>query len=307
MNNYLNKLQGSGKLMLEPVVNHARENLKLCVIGSGDVARTMILGLLLTASDGQIQEINILGPDETEIKRLIHEFSQVYRLNRPVISIISDPLKKRQADAIIFCASASVPPISVTSGDVRLVQFQKNSKILGSVVDPNYKGLYLIVSDPVDLLCDYLVNKHKVSHLSVIGFGQGVMKARAVYHGSQRAEIFGPHGENLLVINDLHNYSQEESLCIQEACIHDNLVLRKLGYKPYIAPAISSAAFSILDFFLGNWHYATYCRNDIFFGGKFKNIEQGLYINKIEDHRVVDKIKEHYQIQKEMSNRIVGK
>ena len=47
-----------------------------------------------------------------------------------------------------------------------------------------------------------------------------------------------------------------------EKVAHANLEMRKLGYKPYVAPALSSGAISILLTLRGEWHYGA-----VYFGG----------------------------------------
>jgi len=43
--------------------------------------------------------------------------------------------------------------------------------------------------------------------------------------------------------------------------VTSNLVTRDLGFKPYLAPALSSATLSILRTLTGKWHYSsTYLR-----------------------------------------------
>ena len=58
--------------------------------------------------------------------------------------------------------------------------------------------------------------------------------------------VYGPHGADLVVADSLKDYDDELSRQLTERVVTANLVVRDLGYKPYIAPALSSAALSIL-------------------------------------------------------------
>ena len=49
---------------------------------------------------------------------------------------------------------------------------------------------------------------------------------------------------------------------------HANLEMRKLGFKPYAAPALSSAALSLLLTMEGSWHYSS-----VFLGGVYLGIK----------------------------------
>ena len=44
---------------------------------------------------------------------------------------------------------------------------------------------------------------------------------------------------------------------LRELTINANLEVRALGFKPFIAPAVSSAAYSIKACIEGLWHYST--------------------------------------------------
>ena len=42
--------------------------------------------------------------------------------------------------------------------------------------------------------------------------------------------------------------------------------MRRLGYKPYVAPALSSGALSLLALLRGQWHYSSVYMDGIFMG-----------------------------------------
>lgn len=42
--------------------------------------------------------------------------------------------------------------------------------------------------------------------------------------------------------------------------------MRKLGYKPYVAPALSSGALSLLALLRGQWHYSSVYDGQVFMG-----------------------------------------
>ena len=108
--------------------------------------------------------------------------------------------------------------------------------------DRRYRGLFCVVSDPVDPLCRAVLRESGLSPAQVRGFGLGVMHARDLTEG----RAFGPHGEDLVLANSVAHYDDALSRELTEKVAHANLEMRKLGFKPYVAPAFSSGALSLL-------------------------------------------------------------
>ena len=119
-----------------------------------------------------------------------------------------------------------------------------------------------MVSDPVDPLCRAVLlesNRDENGTLDggglfphqVKGFGLGVMNARAAYYAkrdSRFAEFltdgrsFGPHGEDLVIANSVSHYDDALSRELTNLAAHANLEMRRMGFKPFVAPALSSGA-----------------------------------------------------------------
>lgn len=61
-------------------------------------------------------------------------------------------------DVFVFVASKGIPPVGSGVKDVRMYQFENNSKIIGHYAkmarEKNFKGLFCAVSDPVDPACE---------------------------------------------------------------------------------------------------------------------------------------------------------
>jgi hypothetical protein len=247
----------------------------ICIIGMGDVGSNLALGLRLLGND-IISRIGIYDPDNNKVKRFVTELSQIYALGYTdfpkVEPVIFDDIFSY--DNVVFLASKNVPQVGSNIEDVRLVQFESNGEMLieygNNAVKKGFKGKFMIVSDPVDLLCTLV--KDRCNSLDVIGFGQGVMYARAKYHSnrlgidSHGLRIFGPHGSFIRVVNDIYNFDKELSKKLSELTRDSNLEIRELGFKPYIAPSMSSGTLSILEYLRGNTTYASYPIEGIFYG-----------------------------------------
>ena len=119
----------------------------------------------------------------------------------------------------------------------------------------------------------------------VRGLGLGVMHARALYFARRdprfadyltEGRAFGPHGEDLVLANSLTHYDDALSRELTELALTANLKMRELGFKPYVAPALSSAAISVLLTLRGEWHYGSVCLGDVFMGVKNRYTPTGL-------------------------------
>lgn len=295
----------------------------LTVVGLGDVGGTLITGLRLLGGDC-ISHINIYDKDENKVKRWEYECNQIlppdYTNNYPTVYAVREE-DLFNCDMFVFCVSAYVPEVGNETSDVRLIQFQGNSKIIGYYTNMaaknNFKGIFAVVSDPVDLLCKtvfeegikYTSNQHpSLMPEQIRGYGLGVMNARACYYAKQKSDCshyleygraFGPHGEGLIIADSIDKYNEELSEYLTTKTRKANLEVRSIGFKPYVAPALSSGAFSLIATIKGDWHYsATFiggtfmgCRNRLLPGGieleTYKNIHDSLYKKLLETYNAL--------------------
>lgn len=268
--------------------------LKVHILALGDVGMTMLIGLRLLGRHS-IESIGICDIKEENVKRLEMEINQIrYPFDGPTLPPVHVVTEKDlfQCDVFIFCASKGVPPIGVI-GDVRMAQLEANRGLIKHFAtlakDVSYKGLVCIVSDPVDPLCVAFLDESSLAPWQIQGYGLGVMNARALYYAEkdgrfasykEEGRAFGPHGEDLVIANGIESYDDELSRELTKLVTTANIQVRNLGYKPYIAPALSSAALSILLTLEGKYHYGSiYLGNDkkgAFFGVKNRYTEQGL-------------------------------
>ncbi|NMR95902.1 lactate dehydrogenase, partial [Vibrio parahaemolyticus] len=81
----------------------------------------------------------------------------------------------------------------------------------------------------------------------IIGYGLGVMNARAIYysekdpslmHYKEEGRVFGPHGSGLIVADSIYNYDDVKSKILTEKCVRANVEVRELGFKPYVGPSL---------------------------------------------------------------------
>ncbi|MDR1774820.1 MAG: lactate dehydrogenase [Clostridioides sp.] len=288
-----------------------RDRYKINVVGLGDVGGTLLTGLRLLGSD-TISSLGIFDKNKEKSMRWEMELSQILSLNQSQLPVEINILKEEElfdCDVFVFCVSVSVPEVESKNEkekteDVRMVQFESNAKIISEYAkqarDKNFKGIFAVVSDPVDLLCATVYNESNTNSdgefdakglapEQIRGFGLGVMNARAVYYASldektkhylNEGRAFGPHGEGLIIIDSLNNYNQDISDYLTYKAKTSNLEIRSLGFKPYIAPSLSSGALSILDMLNENWNYSSSFIDGVFFGSKNKTVDGNIIFER---------------------------
>ena len=287
---------------------------RINILAMGDVGGTLALALRLLGDDA-ISQIGICDINGNNISRWEQELNQITLPDDPaafpeVLPVaISDLF---QCDVFVFCASAGVPDLSQKDVDVRMVQLEKNTKMIAeyaaAAAAAGFEGEFFVVSDPVDPLCKAALQSG-ISACRIQGFGLGVMNGRAAYHARRDSafasyladgRVFGPHGSDLVVANDVYHYDDDISKRLTELTVQANVKIRETGFKPFIAPAVSSGAISILENLRGHWHYSSAWFADgiggAFLGMRNRRTEEGLEIEDLPlDERLFERIEHAYR------------
>lgn len=276
--------------LLSPAAPARKRRVHLLALG--DVGSTLLMGLRLMGGD-VIGSIGICDLRPGVSQRWEFELNQINLPGDydqlPPVEIV-DVEHIFACDVFLFCASRFVPDTAVKTGDVRMAQYELNRELAASygrmARDKGFKGLFCVVSDPVDPLCravllesnrggDGKLDYKGLFPHQVRGFGLGVMNARAAYYAKKDPRFidfltdgrtFGPHGEDLVVANSVSRYDDAISRELTELTAHANLEMRRLGFKPYVAPALSSGALSLLLCLRGQWHCSSVYLDGVFFG-----------------------------------------
>lgn len=280
---------------------------RLNLIALGDVGSTLLIGLRLLGGDN-IQSIGIHDRNINRLKRWEYELNQIRRPFDEQSFPKVEPVNEAElfdCDIFVFCASKGIPPVGTDIKDVRMAQFESNSEIMSQYVklarNANYKGIFAVVSDPVDLLSKVAFlesNKNSNGELDfnglaanqIIGYGLGVMNGRATFYAEQRDDtiqyltegrVFGPHGEGLIVADSILNYNEELSNYLTDKTVNANKEIRALGFKPFVAPSLSSGALSILATINGDYFYGSTYMGDIYMGAKCRLTDSGLEVEQL--------------------------
>ncbi|ARE86818.1 lactate/malate family dehydrogenase [Clostridium formicaceticum] len=279
---------------------------RIHIAGLGDVGGTLLTGLRLLGG-AYIDAIGIYDKASDKLKRWCYEVNQVYSSGNhcfPEIDAITEDEMFR-CDMFVFCIAKAVPPIGEEAKDVRMIQFEENAKIIRTFAKrartAGFKGIFAVVSDPVDLLCKVVLDASNTDELEnydfqglapeqIRGYGLGVMYARALYfakenpktsHFMEEGRAFGPHGEDLIIADSIENYNESLSLYLTNKAKTANLEIRDLGFKPYIAPALSSGSLSILATIKGDWHYSATYIGGVYMGSRNRLNSSGVEIERL--------------------------
>jgi hypothetical protein len=274
---------------------------RINIIGLGDVGGNLAAGLRLAAGD-HVSRVGIYDIDKNRIKRWKYEAGQTLSPSEDLSHPEIYPLTEEElfdCDMFVFCISVGVPEVGKEPEDVRIAQFEGNAAVLKQYSkiarDKNFKGLFIVMSDPVDLLSQIAYNFSNMDEEGNMDFkgmapeqirayGLGVMHGRAAYFADEKGapqyykegRCFGPHGEGVVVADSIENYNEQLSDYLTIRTKNANLDVRTFGFKPYIAPAFSSGVFSFIETFKGNWHYSATSIGGVFMGSRNKLLPSGM-------------------------------
>ncbi len=282
-----------------------KDGLRVTLVGLGDVGGTVLTGLKLLGRE--IDEIAIYDPNEAMCQRYEMELNQVLAEHGGdcVPRVIICPEERLfDCDLFLFTASRGVPAVGSDVKDVRMAQFEANRAMLdvyaAKARAAQFSGLFCQISDPVDHLArevflrsnrndDGVYDFAGLLPEQVQGFGLGVMAARAAYYAQKEeitfdsGRVYGPHGQGLVVANHPNlAYDDAQSCCLTELTRTANLKVRDLGFKPYIAPGLSSAAISILRLLRGEMHYGAVALGGAYFGCTSRMTRYGVELQREE-------------------------
>lgn len=265
---------------------------RLHLLALGDVGSTLLTGLRLLGGDC-LSAIGIYDVREAFRKRWEFEMNQVslpWEYQRfPEVEILAEE-QLFDCDLFVFCASLGIPPLNEKKMDVRMAQYEANAGLVKSyaakALEAGFSGLFAVVSDPVDPLCRAAASTGFPA-ARIKGYGLGVMNARAAYYAKKEERFasfltegaaFGPHGEELVIANSIEHYDDALSRELTEKAVKANLEMRELGFKPYLAPALSSGALSLLATVRGDWHYSSTVWGEVFWGARNRVTAAGIEV-----------------------------
>lgn len=286
--------------LLKPV-QKPNDKLRVHLVAVGDVGGTFATGLKLLGGDC-IDTIGLFDLNPASVGRWVSELGQVsYCDNNPPMPTVEavEAADLFGCDVLVFAATKTIPALDSGIADVRMAQLGANRELIahyGKLArEAKFGGLFMVLSDPVDPLCRKVYEASNqgadgqwdgmgLLPEQVQGFGLGVMQARAMYYAKEAGidpkpiRSFGPHGQGLVVANDLEHYDDALSEALTDQVMTANLRIRELGFKPYVAPALSSGAFQLLCAIRGAYHESSVCLGGIWFGARNRFTPYGVEV-----------------------------
>lgn len=179
---------------------------KVVLIGAGDVGVAYAYALV---NQGTVDHLAIIDIDEKKLRGNVMDLNHgvVWSSSRTRVTEGSYE-DCRDAAIVVICAGAAQKP-----GETRLQLVDKNMKIMKSIVDEvmgnGFEGIFLVATNPVDILTYGVWRYSGLDHHQVIGSGTVLDSARyrfmlgELFHTSPtsiHAYIVGEHGDSELPV-----------------------------------------------------------------------------------------------------------
>lgn len=179
---------------------------KVVIIGAGNVGSTTAYTII---NQGLCEEVVLIDVNkEKAYGEALDMQHSVYFMNRNIKVKAGDYADCADADVVILTASAPMPKDS----NDRLKMLEPSLNVIGSIVDSvkasGFDGIYVVVSNPVDIMTYYTWKKSGLPKERVIGSGTTLDSARLCCElaemydldaKSVEAFVMGEHGDSEIV------------------------------------------------------------------------------------------------------------
>ena len=179
------------------------------IIGTGNVGAS--IGFSLVSQRTAVNELVLVDLNQDDAEGEAMDLRDTLAVSPTYLKISAGSYKKdaKDTDIVIFTAGAA----QKKGGETRMELLTRNAKILHNVIDQllaaNFHGIFLIVTNPVDVM-SYLAMQYSgfPSH-KVIGSGTVLDSARLRYHLAEKLKVspksvhayqVGEHGDSEFTI-----------------------------------------------------------------------------------------------------------
>lgn len=182
------------------------KNSKVAIVGIGNVGATTAYSII---NQGLCEEVVLIdiNKDKAYAEALDMQHS-IYFMNRNITVKAGDYSDCADADVVVITASAPMPKDSHNRLEMLTPSMNIMKTIVDSVMDSGFNGIFLIVSNPVDIMTYYVWRLSGLPKNQVIGSGTTLDTARLCCELSQLYEldsksveafVIGEHGDSELV------------------------------------------------------------------------------------------------------------
>ena len=182
---------------------------KVMIIGTGNVGAS--IGFSLVSQRTAVNELVLVDLNQDDAEGEAMDLRDTLAVSPTYLKISTGSYKKdaKDTDIVIFTAGAA----QKKGGETRMELLARNAKILHNIIDQllaaNFHGIFLIVTNPVDVM-SYLAMQYSgfPSH-KVIGSGTVLDSARLRYHLAEKLKVspksvhayqVGEHGDSEFTI-----------------------------------------------------------------------------------------------------------
>ncbi|MGN1227189.1 MAG: L-lactate dehydrogenase [Christensenellales bacterium] len=239
---------------------------KIVIIGCSNVGMAYAHNIVLR--DCNVDELALIDIQEDKIEGEAIDLSHTLAFTNNYINIKKgDYSDVADANLVVICAGRNQKV-----GETRQQLIDSNIKILDDILNKcqshNFKGIYIIASNPVDILSLYAYKKLKIESSKVIGSGTSLDTARLQYIVGRKLEInpkyinafvLGEHGDSEMIAWDsatiankpITDYLTKEEMQSITFDVKNSAyeIINKKGYTNY---GIGSALFTITYAILSN-------------------------------------------------------
>ena len=181
-------------------------NSKVAIIGIGNVGATTAYSII---NQGLCEEVVLIdvNKDKAYAEALDMQHS-VYFMNRNINVHAGDYSECRDADIVVITASAPMPKESHNRMEMLQPSINIMKSIVGSVMASGFNGIFIVVSNPVDIMTYLVWRISRLPASQVIGSGTTLDTARLccslakLYDldaKSVETFILGEHGDTEMV------------------------------------------------------------------------------------------------------------
>ena len=202
-------------------------NNKVVIIGCGNVGTSYAYSLINQKS--YVNELVLIDINQDKAIGEVMDLNHCISLTPSKINIkVGDYQDVKDAKIVCITAGLNQKP-----GETRLDLINKNKKIIEDIVDNvlkyDFQGIFLIATNPVDIITKIVYDKSKFKPNKVIGSGTSLDTARLRYLLSEKlninpknvhAYVIGEHGDSEFVpwsiatigLNPIKNYLNKTKL-----------------------------------------------------------------------------------------------
>jgi L-lactate dehydrogenase len=222
---------------------------KIAIIGAGNVGTTIAYTIQLR---GLVTEIVLVDINQELVQGQVMDLNHGLFFVRPIHIYAGSYADCKDADVIVVTAGTRQK-----KGESRLQLVNRNAQICKWIVDKiephNSKGIFLIVTNPVDIMTQVVIEYSGLPKHQVIGSGTVLDSARFRYFLSRNCQVdtrnihayvIGEHGDSEVILwSQVHIAGTPLDIFCKQCAVACNSLVN----KEKIAEAVRHSAYHIIE------------------------------------------------------------